>query len=258
MNNTKYKVGVADYGMNVWEGGCFSLERRLEAVKACGYDGIEMLRAGNAEEFFFRSGLFRRAGMEFLSCDASGDQELTCRAAAATKCPYVWLNCGKSTRDVPYEVWLRRAKLFMASAAGWGVKCAIHNHLGTVIESEAEIHRVMADCPDLLLLLDAGHLGAMEGDIPGVIRRYADRLAAVHLKDVLIKNPSIPMGAENWWERLEFREFGAGNIGMDIPGAVKALRDSGYTGWLLVEQDTHRREPALDLKANLEILRACL
>ena len=203
------KIGVADYGMGVWEGGAFSLERRLAAVKECGYDGIEVLRGRSVEDMVNKSALFRKAGMEFISCNVADDHENTFRCAAALKCEYVGLNCGKATRDVPYSVWIRRAKEYVKCAADWGMKCALHNHLGSVIESEEELHRFMADIPEALLLLDIGHLAAMEGDVNGVITRYLDRLAAVHLKDVLIKDASVPMGADNWWDRLEFREFGA-------------------------------------------------
>ena len=116
----------------------------------------------------------------------------------------------------------------------------------------------MEDIPEALLLLDIGHLAAMEGDVNQVITDYLPRLAAVHLKDVLIKDASIPMGADNWWDRLEFREFGAGNIGLDIPGTVKHLKNSGFDKWLLVEQDTHKRTPALDLVHNMNIMREAL
>ena len=83
-------------------------------------------------------------------------------------------------------------------------------------------------------------------------------VAAVHIKDVLIKDGSIPMGADNWWDRLEFREVGAGNIGLDIPGVVRHLKESGFDKWLLVEQDTHKREPVLDLRHNLGIIKEAL
>ena len=252
------KIGVADYGMGVWEGGAFSLERRLATVKECGYDGIEVLKGRDTFDMVSKAALFRKMGMDFISCNVADDHENTFRCAAALKCEYVWLNCGKATRDVPYEVWIRRAKEYVACAADAGLKCALHNHLGSVIESEEELRRFMEDVPEALLLLDIGHLAAMEGDVNKVITDYLPRLAAVHLKDVLIKDASIPMGADNWWDRLEFREFGAGNIGLDIPGTVKHLKTSGFAKWLLVEQDTHKRAPALDLIHNMQILQAAL
>ena len=176
------KIGVADYGMGVWEGGAFSTERRLAAVKECGYDGIEVLRGRSVEDMVNKAAVFRKLGMEFISCNVADDHENTFRCAAALGCEYVWLNCGKSTRDVPYDVYIRRAKEYVKCAADWGMKCALHNHLGTVIESEEELHRFMNDVPEALLLFDVGHLAAMEGDVNGIITRYIDRLAAVHIK----------------------------------------------------------------------------
>ena len=35
------KYGIADYGMNVYEGGLFDLEERLANLKQLGYSGIE-------------------------------------------------------------------------------------------------------------------------------------------------------------------------------------------------------------------------
>ena len=42
------KIGVADYGMFVWEGGLFDYEQRLRDIKAIGYDGLERLRPVSA------------------------------------------------------------------------------------------------------------------------------------------------------------------------------------------------------------------
>ena len=37
------KIGIADYGMNVWYGGFMDYEQRMQDIKAIGYDGIERL-----------------------------------------------------------------------------------------------------------------------------------------------------------------------------------------------------------------------
>jgi hypothetical protein len=39
------KIGIADYGMNVWDGGCFDYEERALQLKTIGYEGIERLTA---------------------------------------------------------------------------------------------------------------------------------------------------------------------------------------------------------------------
>src|SRR5260370_19287889 len=46
-----------------------------------------------------------------------------------------------------------------------GIRLVYHHHIGTVVESEAEIYRLMAATGDsLALLLDTGHLGFAGAD----------------------------------------------------------------------------------------------
>lgn len=241
------RIGIADYGMTVWDGGCFSLERRLDRLKSGGFDGIEVLNASDAADAVRKAALLRRKGMSFLTCSVGGAPETVFEAASALGCSYVWLNCGRCTRDVPFDVWIRRAKNFAVCAADWGLKAALHNHLGSVIERQQELERFMEEVPEALLLLDIGHLAAAGGDNAAVVRRYHDRLAAIHLKDVRIKDASIPPDAENWWDRLEFCEIGGGNIGLDFDSIFSALKACNYNQWLLIEQDTHKKEPVSEL-----------
>ena len=248
------KIGVADYGMGVWEGGAFSTERRLAVVKECGYDGIEVLRGRSVEDMVNKAAIYRKLGMEFISCNVADDHENTFRCAAALGCEYVWLNCGKSTRDVPYDVYIRRAKEYVKAAADWGMKCALHNHLGTRIENQEEVHLFMEKVPGAQLLLDIGHLYGAGGDPVEIIHKYADRIAAVHFKDIEMKDESI--GLDKWYDRLRFCELGAGTPGLvDYDACVKALCEVGYDKWVLVEHDTHTDDPFKQLKISLDRLK---
>ena len=44
------KFGVADYGMNVWDGGFYDFQTRLEELRTIGYDGTERLECVDAAE----------------------------------------------------------------------------------------------------------------------------------------------------------------------------------------------------------------
>ena len=55
------KYGIADYGMNVYEGGLFDLEERLANLKQLGYSGIERLEAADTCEAVNRAVTFHRA-----------------------------------------------------------------------------------------------------------------------------------------------------------------------------------------------------
>ena len=246
-----YQIGVADYGMDVWFGGNPNLAQRLELLKNCGINGIEWLKGADMAEAVQNASLFHRMGMDFASCNMSS-AELTMKCASAFGKKYVWITV-PARRDIPFETYCRQANAFVEAAAYYGLKAALHNHLGTRVESQQELDDFMAAVPGAELLLDIAHLHAAGGDCVETVRKYHDRLAAVHFKDVFIKDESI--GLDKWHERLRFCELNGGNCGLPLEAIVKALRDTNYDKWLLIEHDTHLRPPEIDLNKSADILK---
>ncbi len=126
-----------------------------------------------------------------------------------------------------------------------GVRMAYHHHMGTVVETEAEIDRLMAFSGDAVgLLLDTGHLTYAGGDAAAVARRHARRIVHVHCKDV---RPAVLADA-----RRRDRSFldavvagvftvpGDGCVG--YPAVLSGLKDAAYSGWLVVEAE---QDPAV-------------
>lgn len=245
------KIGVADYGMSVWFGGNLNLEQRLLLLKECGIDGIEWLAASDMSEAVQKAALFHRLGMDFASCSMS-NPELTMKCTCAFGKEYIWITT-PARRTVPFETYCRQANAFVEAAGYYGLKAALHNHLGSRVESPQELDEFMTAVPGATLLLDTAHLHAAGGDCAETIRKYHDRLAAIHFKDVFIKDESI--GLDNWPERLRFCELGGGNAGMDFAPIVRELRDCRYDKWVLIEQDTHLRAPEIDLKISSDFLK---
>ena len=167
---------------------------------------------------------------------------------------YVWLTPGPAGRDVDFDVFCRRANKFVQAAARFGLKAALHNHLGSRIENQQELEDFLKAVPGAYLLLDVGHLAGAFGDNVEIIRKYYDRIASVHFKDIFIKDDSL--GLDRWGERLRFCELGAGNAGFDFAAAAEELARRGYDKWVLIEHDTHLREPLLDLKVSADALKA--
>ncbi len=123
-----------------------------------------------------------------------------------------------------------------------GIRTVFHHHIGTLIETEAETSRLleMTDASVLGLCLDTGHwaFGA-DGDPVAAIRRCGSRIGHVHLKDC---DPAVMARsrAERWNGPESvghgvFCQLGTGCV--DFRGAVTALGEAGYAGWLVVEQD---------------------
>ena len=123
------KFGVADYGMTVWDGGNYDFLARLEELKSIGYDGIERLECIDAADAMYKAAGFRRMNMDFATCRSSS-VETTLSFTAALGKAYIWHTPGDMTRNVDMDVFLRRSRCFVDAAARFGLKSALHNHLG--------------------------------------------------------------------------------------------------------------------------------
>ena len=251
------KYAVADFGMSVWEGGCFDIELRLKDLQSIGYNGIERLECVDAEDAIHKAAIFHRMGMDFATCrcnvQGSCGQQCSNRFTAAFGKEYTWLIPGDTSKNVSMETFVRRSNTFIRACNNYGIKAALHNHLGCRVETQEELDIFMKEVPEAMLLLDIGHLHGAGGDLLGTIEKYFDRIAAVHFKDVFIKDESI--GLDRWTERLRFCELGAGNSNEQWTEAAKLLKKLGYNKWVMVEHDTHLREPLVDLKVSIDKLK---
>jgi inosose dehydratase len=119
-----------------------------------------------------------------------------------------------------------------------GYEPTFHHHTATYIEAHWEIERLL-ELTDVGLTLDTGHLLLGRGDPVRAIHDWADRINHVHLKDArqdvldAIVADSAPV--MDIWTRKAFCRLGEGDVAMDE--VLAALREIGYSGWLVVEQD---------------------
>jgi inosose dehydratase len=142
-----------------------------------------------------------------------------------------------------------------------GVRCCFHNHVGTVIETRAELERLLALIdPDLLFLgPDTGHF-AWAGDDPvAFCHDYAARIKTLHVKDI---NPAVAAeGRSQGWDYATFSrhgiwtEVGQGNI--DFMAIFADLRAAGFAGWAIVETDvTQLATPLASAQISREYLKS--
>ena len=144
-------------------------------------------------------------------------------------------------------------------AESHGIRAHFHNHVGTHVETPGEIERLLSELStDVVdICFDCGHYAYGGGDPIAFVNQHHDRIGYVHLKDV---DPVVLETARarelSFLEALReyiFCEFGQGMV--DIAGMVDMLRESGYRGWLVVEQDTTPRDPTESARANRAYLR---
>ena len=236
------KFGVADYGMNVWYGGLYDTTQRLCDLKRIGYDGIERLEAASASEAIERSVEFKRLGMDFTTCRGP-NVECSIKWTAALGKPYIWAQ--SPAHD--FDTFCRHINAQVQAAAVLGVKIGLHNHLGTLVETQAQLDAFLTRCPGCNLILDTGHLAAAGGDVLHVVSQYQSRLLVVHVKDWKSNDSANPVNNPKWYECGYFTTLGKGNIGQDNAQVVKLLKNLGYDGWVFVEHDTHKQDPLIDL-----------
>lgn len=256
-------------------GSNISLETCLAQAAAAGYAGIELghkfpRRAEILGPLLERYGLVlvsgwyglrlleRNAAEEFLAMqphlallNALGCNVMVC--AEVTGCVHSDINIRLSQRPrlgpLPLSRFAARLTELAERMRESGMRLAYHHHMGTVIQSEAEIDRLLDACsPAVELLLDTGHLAYAGGDPRAVAARHGSRIAHVHCKDL---RPDVLRRVQNgdssFLEAVLQGVFTVPGDGCTDYAAVLALlREHHYHGWLVVEaeQDPAIADPA--------------
>ena len=145
--------------------------------------------------------------------------------------------------------------------AAFGVAMAFHHHMGTIIETDAEIDRLMAETGAAVgLLYDTGHCLFSGGDPLALLERHVGRVVHVHCKDVrrtmLEQARSEDMSFMSAVLEGIFTVPGDGCI--DYRPILHRLCDHGYEGWLVVEaeQDPRIADPLTYARMGYRNLRA--
>ncbi len=128
-----------------------------------------------------------------------------------------------------------------------GFQLVYHHHMGTVVQTQEEIDRLMQETGEAVhLLLDTGHATWGGADPAALARKYRKRISHVHCKDV---RPAVQKESEaKDWSFLDSVIAGVytvpGDGMVDYVAVFKEL--PGYSGWVVVEaeQDPKKAEPA--------------
>ncbi|MGJ3261939.1 MAG: myo-inosose-2 dehydratase [Salinarimonas sp.] len=164
--------------------------------------------------------------------------------------------------DAEWPGFARGVEALAVHCAERGIDLVYHHHMGTVVQSAAEIDRLMAETgPATKLLLDTGHAFFAGADPTALAHRHMDRVRHIHAKNV---RPAIRREVEA--ERLSFLEGvrrgvftvpGDPEGGVDFLSVLAIAAEHGYDGWLVIEaeQDPDVRDPKVYQRLGLEALR---
>jgi inosose dehydratase len=252
-------------------GGETSLETCLAEARAAGFEGVELgckfprtapeLRAALAPHglalvsgWYSASLLVRDANAEFEAMrphrellDALGCEVVV--VAETTRCIHGERGTRLSQRPVlaPAD-WPRfagRLEELGKRLQDVGLRLAYHHHMGTVVQTEDEVDRLMDACDDSVsLLLDTGHLTFAGGDPVRAATRHAGRIAHLHCKDVRLAVLSRSVNRDSsFLDAVLDGVFTVPGDGcVDYPGVLEPVARAGYRGWLVVEAE---QDPAV-------------
>jgi inosose dehydratase len=267
-------------------GGSTPLETCLAEAKLAGFDGVEL---GNkfprdaaklspilaahglrlASGWYSANLLERDAEAEFAAMRPHADllRALGCTAmvlAETTGCVHGNRAAKLATRRKlgtdEFALLGRRMSELADRMAQMGLALAYHHHMGTVVESEAEIDALMAATRTSVgLLLDTGHLTYAGGDPLGVAKRFGARIVHVHCKDVRAEKLANAKAADlSFLDAVLSGVFTVPGDGcVDYPPILAHLKTLGYAGWLVVEaeQDPAKAHPLTYARMGHDYLR---
>jgi inosose dehydratase len=262
-----------------------SLEKCLSEAKQAGYEGVELGRKFPRDakalgpilkqhglalvSGWYSARLLERsveAEVEAMRPHAALLKTLGAKAmvfAEVSRCVHGDRTIPLSKRPVlaekEWKPFLERLDAVAAHLEKEGLRMAYHHHMGTVIQGEDEVDRMMAGTRSVGLLLDSGHLTVAGGDPRRALKRHAKRITHVHCKDVRKKQLERARR-----EDLSFLDAVLGDVfavpgdgSIDFEPILAGLAQGGYEGWLVVEadQDPAKAHPLTHARIGHDCLR---
>jgi inosose dehydratase len=125
----------------------------------------------------------------------------------------------------------------------YGVHLRFHPHADYQVETQQQTERFLdeTDPRFVSLCLDTGHLAYRRADVPGLIRKYPERIGYVHIKQM---DPAVAARAVA--EDLAFGQAVAMGASVeppagepDVPAVLDALSELDAEIFVVVEQDMY-------------------
>ena len=129
-----------------------------------------------------------------------------------------------------------------------GMRVCLHHHMGTGIQTPAEIDRFLDATPDSVsLLFDSGHIYASEGTqqaVEEVLKKTLPRVAHIHLKDCRAQViADVKADNRSFLAAVKGGIFTVPGDGViDFKPLFAEIDRSDYRGWMVVEAE---QDPAL-------------
>jgi inosose dehydratase len=226
-----------DIGVQSWSFREFSTRAELNAgIKKCGLDRVEVcgVHADFADESSFDSVIseFRSAG---VAITAIGVQRFANDRDKERKYFEFAKRAGAKviTADFRPDTAVEAMKTATALSEQYGIKLGIHNHGGRHWLGNAQMlaHVFATTSPEIGLCLDTAWAMDANEDPVELVKRFGDRLYAVHIKDFVFDRARGSTDVV----------VGSGNL--DLGKFLAALQEVKFTGSAVIEYELDENNP---------------
>jgi inosose dehydratase len=255
-------------------GGDIPLEVCLSETKQAGYAGTELggkfpRRTAELKPIMQRHGLAVISGWYDGRCDekdvdaemdAIGPHLQLLKDMGSTHVVYadtsrgrhgaIWDPISKrpALQAEEWPTYGRKLTQLAERMADFGVRMAFHHHMGTIIETDAEVGLLMQHTGEAVgLLYDTGHSTFSGGNPLQLIKDNVKRVVHVHCKDV--RKPMLEKARSQDMSFMAAVLDGIftvpGDGFLDYASILRVLAEADYSGWLVVEaeQDPRKAHP---------------
>ena len=236
----KYLLNKFDLEMPGGWYGAYLNERSVEEEWQAMQNQIELYKLINSSVFIF--------------ADVSGSIQGE---------PKIPLNRRPRLKDNEWNDYCNKISEIAKRLSDIGLPMSYHEHMGTIIQSEQDVHRLLDNTDDKTsLLFDTGHILFAKGDYESILKKYVSRVNHVHCKDIrkkiLDRSLSNDLSFRNSFLEGVFTVPGDGYI--NYKPLFKTLYDNKYSQWLIVEaeQDPKKANPLEYAKIGHEYLNRIL
>ncbi|MDA1476895.1 myo-inosose-2 dehydratase [Bacillus changyiensis] len=126
------------------------------------------------------------------------------------------------------------------------LKLVYHHHLGTGVQTEEEVDRLMAgtDPEDVHLLYDTGHAYISDGNYMNILVKHINRIQHVHFKDARLQVMKKCKAEGNSFQQafLQGMFTVPGDGCIDFVEVYETLVKNRYSGWIVIEAE---QDPAV-------------
>ena len=141
-----------------------------------------------------------------------------------------------------------------------GIFLCYHHHMGTGVQTQAEVDRFLNEVDDRYVFLnyDSGHFYFSEEDPVKLAEKYKDKIKHIHLKDV--RSPILAKVKQDDLSFLDAVLAGVFTVPGDEEGSIDfkeiidIFKKNSYSGWMVVEaeQDPAQAPPLKYAKKSYE------